>query len=678
MYLSQTNGPAYCRLVGSVGRNARAFPTNAWVPWYGGDYGFEGDFPFGRNPVFISEPMRVCDVLGISEQTSQLTAEPDLFKFEKPFKEPWSSDADWLRYGSRLGAINKIVNLSVNQETPRENEVIHRHYDGTVFDVDVPFFDYHTVSYQGYWYSYVPLFDVLDSVPYRDLRATDINSDGFYTFEFRSTTDIPGTNAPPTTEYWTHVHKVCDQIAVKGYLAGLYGYGDWPYRDSQPNGTFLFVTSNLLNSSVKKSNWWHIDIEYDWEIRYALGADWWYTKFRVHQDLYAWFQPVYGTNNPFDWHTIHPDVFQVSDHSSCQVLESNIFFDGHSYSRFPVDEVSPPVVIDCAIPTFQKTYNTRLFAQPLQSSVGERSRFWMFNIHQNVTRDPHTYHLRVTKRLDDIIDDVRTASFFSSSDALHKAIDVISANNIENLAQLGGILELLPDFPKIGRTLAMAANRDPRAILEIVDILTDAILKVRFGIAPNVKDAGEILRTDIASDLREVLQKTDYTTYGDFKYSFSFADMKHVGLPGSLSLVARSKVRIHTNLTSLLASYLTANSMGMMPTLSRLWANVPFSFVVDWFTGMSDRLQSIDDQLLWMALNTSWCTHSFKLSYIPDPSEYLPYGLGTSSDDPLRLTYYRREFSRLMPHLTDCRFDFQQPDRGPDPVTVGALVWQKL
>lgn len=681
MYLSQTNGPGYCRLVGSLGRLTRPFPTDQWVPSYGGDYGFDGDFPFSQNPVLVSDPIALPDILGLAPISGQHTAEPDLFKFEKPSQGGvWSGETDWRRYGTFLDVVNKITNHPSNLSSPRENEVSHRSFAGTVVDIDVPLFDYHTGSQQGIWYSFVPKFDVLDGSPYREFSASGFNDDGFLTFDWRSqTVDPPGVNAVPTTDYWVHVHNVVDQIAIKGYLAAIHDYGDWPSDTSQPDFSWLFVVRDVTNLSSKRSNWWHFDLEYEYSMKRVEGANWWLTRYRVHKDFYCWFAPVYGANNPFDWNSISDDVFQVEDHSTCEVLECNIFFDGHSYSRYPTDEVSPSVVIDTSVPPAVPTYKVRPFAYPIQSSVGERSRFYNFLSNNYRNRDPLNYVRAVSKLLAVAERDFRAASFYSSSDALHKMTDVLQSNNIENLTQLSGILGLLPDFPKIARVVAKAAQRDPAAVGEVLDIFADAWLAFRFSQAPTAKDVNELTHTAVKAELESIILRTDQTSYGEFRYDFKQEDVAdYLKLPGRLSIVTRSKIRVHTDMTTLLTSYLTANSIGMMPTLSRLWAIVPFSFVVDWFAGIGNRLKSIDDQLLWMAMGTDWCLHSFKLSYYPTDDELLAYGLRSLSEDPLHLVHYSREFSRLMPRLADSRFDYQSPTHGPNPITVGALVWQFL
>ena len=684
MYLSQTNGPGYCRLVGSLGRVSRSLNTNPWTPQYGLDLIFEGDFSFGRNPSFISDPIPISSILGISEFPGEKTAEPDLFKFEKPLYRAWSRDVDWDRYGTILDLVNQINNVPQNSDFPRENEVYHRHFTGTLGDIDIPYFDYHTGNQNGVYYNFVPIFDVLDNTPYREFRATDINSDGFLSFEFRDAQLNPfGPNQPPSVDYWHYIQTVAAKYKELGFVAADPYTGSWPFRDIWPDNHWLLVFDNMSNNSIRSYNRWHILLEYDYELKYHSGADVWKTKYHVKMDVLAYFEPVFGSNNPFDWNEIG-DVFKVVDSSTVSVVESTLYYDNgtgsHLYSRYPVDEVIPPVVIDTDWGTrFQPTYKVRLFSQPVQSLVGARSRFYALRCFKSASHGVNTYHEALTQRFGLFEQDFRASSFYSSSEALHNAIDVLQSNNIENATQLSGLVDLLPDLKGVGAIAAKAAKRDPGAVLDTVDFLADAVLAFRFGQKPTAGDVNEFISTDFQSTFNSLLRSKSQTVYGSSTYWFTPDEMSSlIQLPGTMKLVTRSKIRIHTDMTTLLTGYLTANGMGVMPTLSRLWAVVPFSFVVDWFTGIGNRLQSIDDQLTWMAMGTDWCLHSFKLVYYPSDAVLADYGLYSDSDDPFGFVIYSREFSRLMPRLKDARFDYQAPTHGPNPVTVGALVWQFL
>jgi hypothetical protein len=582
-----------------------------------------------------------------------------------------------------LDLFNQIQNINRNWENPRENEVSHRHFAGSVRDIDIPFYDYHSGNLNDGYYDFVPVFDALDTSTYREFRATDINSDGFLSFEFRAAELSPfGPNLTPTHDFWLYCQIVAKKFKDLGFVAADPYTGAWPFRDIWPDNHWLLVIDNMQNNSHKSYNSWHIDIEYDWEMKYHSGVDIWKTKYHVHFNLFARFVPFFGSNNPFDWNEIGP-VFEVDDLSTVSVVSSDLYYDNgtgsHLYSRWPIDEVIPPVTIDSSWgDPYVATSKVRLFSQPHQSLVGARSRLWALNVLGNPTGDVRTYRESIHQRTALIERDVRSSSFYSASDALHNAIDILQSNNIENATQLSGLVDLLPDLKGIGKIAAKAAKRDPGAILDSADFLADAVLAFRFGQKPTFDDAMELAKSDLLNNINSLLRSRSQTIYGTTTYHLTDDDMSTLGLPGSAKLVTRSKIRIHTDLTTLLSGYLTANGIGALPTLSRLWAVVPFSFVADWFTGMGDRLQSIDDQLLWMAMGTDWCLHSFKLFYYPPDSLLAQYGLKTDPDDPFAHVTYSREFSRLMPRLTDARFDYQAPSHGPNPVTVGALVWQFL
>jgi len=683
MYLSQTNGPGYARLVGSLGFSIYPFNYSPWEQDYNSDYILAGDFPFGYAPVLISDPMPIVEFLGIPKIYGQESAEPDLLRFERPQKGNWSSDTDFRRYGSFLDVVNQIQNLRGNLETPRENEVSHRHYSGTVRDTDIPLYDYHTDSHRGLWGVLQNVFDVLDpnGVMYREFQATGFNTDGYLEFIARGPSmDAQGSNMHPTLDYWEHTRRIAEYFSNNSFLATLVDYGAWPNVDDWPDGSHLLVVKDYQDASERGPNWWHFDTTYVFEKKYqdTGKTNLWVTSYDVHIDFWARFIPTHNSRNPFDWNTIPDEVFQITDNSVVAVRSSELDYFGFHYSRWPVDEVSPPRNLVVPQVGVFSPFHPKLFSNLSQSSVGERSRLRRMLSFDTPQRNPIAYADRIKKNIDPFTSSIRASSFYSSADALHGAIDVLQSNNIENATQLSGLLKLLPNLPAAGKIFAKAAKRDPSAILDAVDFLADAVLAFRFGQKPTIDDAMELAKTDVKREIEDLLRVDTQTIYGSYHYSFTGDDMALLKLRGSMELVTRSKIRVHTDITSLLAGYLTANSMGTMPTLSRLWAITPFSFVVDWFTGMDDRLQAVDDQLLWMAMGTNWCLHSFKLSYYPPVEDLDLYGLVSDPADPFRLTMYKREFSRLMPHLTESKFDYLAPQHGPDPVTVGALVWQFL
>jgi hypothetical protein len=278
----------------------------------------------------------------------------------------------------------------------------------------------------------------------------------------------------------------------------------------------------------------------------------------------------------------------------------------------------------------------------------------------------------------DDLPNIRPSSFLAASSALETNLEILSANHIENLSQLKSLLDLLPDLGSLPKLAAKAINGDPSAIIDLTDYVTDAVLRARFAQNPTSSDIEEVL---IAGDIRKrILDLTTskrLTVYGKFSWEIP-AGLNYVG-SGQLTLETRSKIRLVTDFSSLMASLLTMNSVGLLPTLSRVWETLPFTFVVDWFTNMSERIKLVDNQALFFAIRSSWTVYSYKLSYYPTPLELAEYGLEVppSSSEPFSISAYYREFTRTAPRLRDSKYDFLAVNSTPNLVTVASLMWQK-
>jgi hypothetical protein len=272
--------------------------------------------------------------------------------------------------------------------------------------------------------------------------------------------------------------------------------------------------------------------------------------------------------------------------------------------------------------------------------------------------------------------DIRPSSFLSSADALNTHLETLSTNHIQTLQKLSDILGLLPDLVEIPRMIKKIADGDFSVIRDLIDYVTDAILRYRFSQKPAEKALKEILGADIDAGLQNLVRSNSYTIYGKFEYVFP-DELNPYG-DGRLELMTRSKVRITQDFSTLVESLLMANSVGLLPTLSRIWEILPFSFVVDWFTSMNKRLKLVDTQLAYMAMRTDWCLHSYRLTYYPSDTALEAYNLESpNSEEPFRISAYVREKSVYMPRLRDSRLDFLATG-GPNLVTAGALAWQLI
>lgn len=650
MYRSVTNGPAHAGIYRVVSSNQEGLDHHGDPNWmdYRNDCLF---FPQGNvsgvTTGLLMDPVPVSDIIGV--QSFDFEHPADLsFRTAKPYQDKWSRGQDWKNYGNPLGIASFLANAPAAISS-REKQVSHPAYRGTVSDLFASHYDYGFLSNHSHCGIDVKKWTVRPSPhAYGLTLGTGLNSIGHIVYQQIQSAHISNMEA----DFW-HIHRqVVDYVIAAGeHSFVFYGQPYWNY-----------TWRNVVDTSFKTGNHYHIGLEYEFEK--SWDGDRLISRWQVSLNIDFRFTPVNGSNNPFDYNVINPSVITVTNNNSY----TNTFCGG---------VYTPNLVLSAPTLEVGLIYDGGMYTPILQrdDSVAT-SRFFFFR-RKGDRSDIDYRHNHLHHWVRESMPNLRPSAFHSASDALNKHIEVLQANHLENLTQLSGLLSILPNLSKLPRIVSKLTRGDPSAIVEAVDYITDAIIKFRYAQSPTAGDTIELVTTDVLGELENLLKSETYTLYGDFFWEFPEVD-NFLG-DGRLTLRTRSKVNLTVDLSTLLANYLTANAMGILPSLSNVWATLPFSFVVDWFTNMDDRLKSVDNQLLWLCLRTNWCVHSYKVSYYPSPELLATYGLESpDASDPFHVTSYFRELSLIMPLLRDSKYDFLAPNHGPDPVIVGALAWQKL
>lgn len=649
MYRSVSNGPAHVRIFRALGSNQDAqFLGDPNTADYRNDVLF---FPQGNTSGItcgiISDPMVVTDVIGVSSYEFDHPSD-ESFRTVKPLQVAWSRGLDWKNYGNPLGIGSFLANYPAAISNI-EKQVVHPAFRGDVQDTYENMYLYEPPS----TFDHLGLeIDVFGTRPLPHamgiVEGTDINSQGFITFVMKP---FGASSINIEADFWHVFNQIYQQVSFMETFS-------W-----SPVWYWEYIYTNLgENLSYKTDNHYHFEVEYDYEQHYGVNNL--FSKYHVHLLFDVYIVPHNGSENPFVDRSISPECFSIVNGSSYSLIDI-----GGNYMPNYRDPILPAIAAN--------THGGPGFYTPLlqrDDSVAS-SRFYTFRRQGkndvNYVFDQLRFHTQMC------LPHLRPSAFFSASDALSKHIEVLSANHLENLSQLAGLLSILPNLSKLPRIVSKLTKGDPSAIVEAIDYVTDALIKFRFAQSPTVGDAIELATTDVLGELKSLLQSKTYTLYGDFFWEFPEVD-NYMG-DGRLVLATRSKINITVDMSTLLANYLTLNAMGVLPSLANVWETLPFSFIVDWFTNMDDRLESVDNQLLWMCVRTNWSLHSYKVSYFPSESMLSSYGLESpNSDEPFRITAYFRELSLIMPLLRESKFDFLAPNRGPDPLIVGALTWQKL
>jgi len=424
------------------------------------------------------------------------------------------------------------------------------------------------------------------------------------------------------------------------------------------------VYENWINKSktARGINRGTIDIEYDysvsWDFFQHAGPR---SKklFHVHIVADYEFDASFGTNSPTSFNTPPPQVLNYNVRHDVDFVrtDDSIGSVGYVNSSF----IPSYYVGDVSIGS--------LLSQEESDSVPNFVSF-RFADKRYLNRRTDLFK----RSVDNVMGDIVPSSFLSSADALEKHLEALTANHVQTLSQLDGILGLLPDLVSLPSLVKKVASGEFGAIKDLVDYITDAILRYRFAQKPNKRNLEEILGTDIGGFLDRLGSSTSSTIYGSFKWEFPTE--QNFMEDGKLVLETRSKVRVTADASTLVESCLMANAVGLLPTLSRVWESLPFTFVVDWFFAMNKRLKLLDTQLAYMAFRTDWCLHSYKVVYYPSQEVLESFNLESYDlSEPFALSAYYRHKSVYMPRLRNSRYDFVSAS-GANVITAGALAWQ--
>lgn len=654
-----TDGQSYCRLQTTVTTNQLLTTPPSFLA-----FGYAADIFFFcgngvRSPAFLSDPLRCVDVLDISSSGEDSVAPAGLdFRGSKPSQLTWSAKDDWDRYGSIIGGIKSSLTNHGDAHL-HELGVHHARYVGSLDDaVEWQYYELPTftdtwagLTVQGYTLSGPA------SGNRHYLAPTGFADNGLLSF---GEGDLLSGHITHSFDLdaWDVATILCDYLNTGAEVSYTDGY-------------WRFLIRNYTGTYERGSNLWHIEHSYEYEMRYGSGP---YVTmvFHVTGAFTFRYSPVHGSAPLFSSHRVNQDCFSVNQLSSAEFVSVD----------WPHDLISNVEVLDN--PPLEVRFGespwgyapTQLYARPFQRDYSALSNFEIYRRYH--TTDRSTRHRALIKGVLDRMSDIRPSSFYSSANALEQYFEVIKANNVENLSQLGEIFSLLPDLSQLPRIASKVANGDPSAILDLIDVLSDALLKFRFAQAPTTADAREILQTDIRSEVESLIRSQTRTIYGKFRYEFPWEHNFSGDYGSKIVLETRSKLRIYYDASTLMTGILAANSAGLLPTLSRVWETMPFTFVVDWFTNMSSRLKKIDDQVSFLTLvSVQWALHSYKVTYYPSDDELDRYGL-YSPQEPFGVSMYIREFTRYTPVLKESRYDFLAVTGLPNLATVGALLWQIL
>lgn len=433
--------------------------------------------------------------------------------------------------------------------------------------------------------------------------------------------------------------------------------------------TLHSFSADLSADEALRCNWSHTERVY-WPGVPEGGDE--YIERRYHSSLDVTTKPFEYVNNSsyFPWSgtftAVNPNVFTRWSYSGSSLEMSGTLWEPYAL----MDPVSNTTVNDAG---FVPTIITSMFDSPSLDedldgyhSVSDISRRRRLSLQTKVSRE---------------LLDLLPATFYSTASAVDNFTDVLSANNVENLVQASGLLQILPDIGMVLNIIKDVKNlRLLSAGASIADLWSDLQLKWDYGAKPLISDVKEF--SDKYGALTRRLNGLDifghHVVNGVFKYTLPDEFTGY----GPSKLIVRTKVDFHFNHFTFLTSFLGGKAVGLVPDLSSLWDLVPFSFVVDWFTNLGERFEDIDDALVLFLMPCNYCVHSITVLSDFSDVEMEQLQIGSTnfrgSVGHPGIKEYRRIISKILPNLRESKYDFRQVDHPPSLATAGAFIYKML
>jgi hypothetical protein len=289
---------------------------------------------------------------------------------------------------------------------------------------------------------------------------------------------------------------------------------------------------------------------------------------------------------------------------------------------------------------------------------------------------------RFERQSDWLVKESLPLTFFSFKEAMEKHFNFMSSNHIEALSEFSDVLRPL-NLVKLTRVLPSYISKRGVLVIKVLDLITDAYLTYRLGIAPTISDAEDVARK--AKKFRHrLLSGSVYSSSSTFygKYEVEIDEDDIPGYP-SCTIVVSSKVRAKPVTDSLMTAMITADSVGLLPKASTVWDLIPFSFVLDWFIPVGESADIVESQFKMLALDLVYCVHSIKIEHLFTDYDQETYRFKVIdlSEADLGVAGYRK-FVRFVdysaPVLGPSRIPFLPEPGVPDWFTAGSLLYKQL
>jgi hypothetical protein len=270
--------------------------------------------------------------------------------------------------------------------------------------------------------------------------------------------------------------------------------------------------------------------------------------------------------------------------------------------------------------------------------------------------------------------DITASSLFSSVDAFLQAQSSLDVNLLQDLAELPEILSSIPDLQAGLKVIGRLAKRDFSfaTLREILNYVTSENLRYSFGAGPTIDSATKTIPKLISTFDRLGLSSKQTVGRGSY-----YVKLSNVLGRQEVTIQTRTKIVMDSSFSGLLSAITRVDCLGLLPKASNLWDILPFTFVVNWFTGIGSALRRAEYSAQ-LAVIPAYYVHTYTISSPLSDLELESIGASSSSSKPASLRLYYRDISLYSPIPRDSRFGFGYPSGIPSWGTFGSLLYQLI
>jgi len=443
--------------------------------------------------------------------------------------------------------------------------------------------------------------------------------------------------------------EMLDYFKLNGSSVEMWGYDAAPYVNRRE--VWRCETSNLSYS---------LESDFSLEVTYHTycysmerSASWsWDTRVEVHPGSFSNppVTPVVGS------------TYQARYGSDLEYTFSVLNFTALS----GLDRVGPSQF------TRSRTRNWFDFQSsfPVSTFVDDFGKNWSRSYYLSKYLD--STKLNFFSAINDNWSDILPTSSFSTVDALGNLAGSVDNNVLQTVAKIPNISAALPDVQKAVKILGSLVKRDlsGATIRDILDLSTSTTLQASFVWRP-YKDLLTKILPVFASILPVMLSdKHLQLGYGTFTYDFH----KEFGRE-NVHLVTRTKVVVDVTLSGFWSAALSLDALGLLPRTSRVWDLIPFTFVVNWITGVNSMLDRLETLSIATCVPISY-VHSYSLTSSFTGAELDALSASSAGNLEAGLKVYIRDISRYAPFPRSSRFPYGVPTSSPHWGVVASLLYQ--